>query len=112
MPSVMGLSAGLTLFSAKKLAGTAFAGGGAKTVRAPVAVSLILFDEPVTVTLTGPGAALLLLVKVSVLVPVVLEGLKDAVTPLDKFDAERATLPEKPFVGVTVMVTAPLAPFW
>ena len=100
----------MTLFSAKKLAGTAFAGGGAKIVRPTVAVSLMLFDEPVMVTLTVPGAAPLLPVKVSVLVPVVLEGLKDAVTPLGKFDAERVTLPEKPFVGVTVMVTAPLAP--
>jgi hypothetical protein len=110
MPSVIGLSAGFTLLSAKKLAGTEFAGGGAKIVRPTVAVSLILFDEPVTVTLTVPGAAPLLLVKVSVLVPVVLEGLNDAVTPLGKFDAERATLPEKPLWGVTVIVTAPLAP--
>jgi hypothetical protein len=62
------------------------------------------------VTLTVPGAALFVLVRVRVLVLLVLEGLKDAVTPLGKFDAERATLPEKPFVCVTVMVTAPLVP--
>jgi hypothetical protein len=70
----------------------------------------MLFAAPVTVTLTVPGVAPLLLVKVSVLVPVVLKGLKDAVTPLGKVDAERLTLPENPPVGVTVIVTAPLAP--
>src|ERR1700722_7940021 len=101
MPSVKGLSVGFTLLSAKKLAVTLLGGGGAKIVRPTVAVSATPFDEPVIVTLTVPSAAL---------VPLVLDGLKDAVTPLGKFDAERVMLPENPLCGVTVMATAPLAP--
>src|ERR1700722_3704862 len=110
MPSVKGLSVGFTLLSAKKLAVTLLGGGGAKIVRPTVAVSATPFDEPVIVTLTVPSAAPLPLVRVRVLVPLVLDGLKDAVTPLGKFDAERVMLPENPLCGVTVMATAPLAP--
>jgi len=40
----------------------------------------------------------------------VLLGLNDAVTPLGRPDADKLTLPLKPFCGVTVMVLAPLAP--
>ena len=65
---------------------------------------------PVTVTVTVPVAAVLLAVSVNVLVLVVLLGLKDAVTPLGRPDADKLTLPLKPFCGVTVMVLAPLAP--
>jgi len=67
-------------------------------------------DEPVTVTVTVPIAAVLLAVSVNVLVLVVLLGLNDAVTPPGKPDADKLTLPLKPFCGVTVMVLAPLAP--
>jgi len=67
-------------------------------------------DEPVTVTVTVPVAALLLAANVNVLVLVVLLGLNDAVTPLGRPDADKLTLPLKPFCGVTVMVLAPLAP--
>ena len=53
---------------------------------------------------------MLLAVKVNVLVVAVLLGLNDAVTPIGRPDADKLTLPLKPFCGVTVMVLAPLAP--
>src|SRR6267154_300164 len=68
-------------------------------------------DEPVTVAVTVPVAALLLAVSVNVLVLVVLLGLNEAVTPLGRPDADKLTLPLKPFCGVTVMVLAPPAPW-
>ena len=62
------------------------------------------------VTVAVPVAAVLLAVSVNVLVVVALAGLKAAVTPLGRPEAERATLPVKPFFGVTVIVLGPLAP--
>ena len=67
-------------------------------------------DAPVMVTEAVPVVAVLLAVSVNVLVLVVLLGLNDAVTPLGSPDADKLTLPLKPFCGVTVMVLAPLAP--
>src|SRR2546427_372162 len=63
------------------------------------------------VTMTAPVAAVLLAVSVNVLVLTVLLGLNDAVTPLGRPDADKLTLPLKPFCGVTVMVLAPPAPW-
>lgn len=57
-----------------------------------------------------PVDAVLLADRVSVLVPVVLLGLKDAVTPRGRPEAERLTLLLKPFSGLTVMVDVTLAP--
>ncbi len=68
-------------------------------------------DIPVMVTEAVPVAAVLLAVSVNVLVLAVLLGLNDAVTPLGRPDADKLTLPLKPFCGVTVMVLAPLAPW-
>jgi len=65
---------------------------------------------PATVTVTVPVAAVLLAVSVKVLVLAVLLGLNDAVTPLGRPDADKPTMPLKPFCGVTVMVLVPLAP--
>jgi len=62
------------------------------------------------VTVIVPVVAVLLAVRVNVLVLVVLLGLNDAVTPPGKPDADKLTLPLKPFCGVTVMVLVPLAP--
>src|ERR1039458_8740282 len=62
------------------------------------------------VTVTAPVAAVALAVSVSVLVEVVGFGLNAAVTPLGKPDAERVTLPLKPFTGVMVIVLVPLLP--
>src|SRR5712671_4308799 len=80
------------------------------TVREIVALFVKLPDVPVTVTVAVPVVAVLLAVKVNVLVLAVLLGLNDAVTPLGRPDADKLTLPLKPFCGVTVMVLAPLAP--
>ena len=77
--------------------------------------SVVLCDKlpetPVTVTLKVPSAAVLLAVSVNVLVLAVLLGLNDAVTPLGRPDADKLTLPLKPFCWVTVMVLAPLVPW-
>ena len=70
-----------------------------------------LLDEPVTLTAAVPVAAVPLAVSVSVLVLAVLLGLNDAVTPLGSPDADRLTLPLKPFCALTVMVLVPLAPW-
>jgi len=67
-------------------------------------------DEPVIVTMTVPTAAVLLAVSVNVLVLAVLLGLNEAVTPLGNPEADKLTLPLKPFCGDTVMVLAALAP--
>src|SRR6266481_8528745 len=76
--------------------------------------SVVLCDKlpetPVTVTLKVPVAAVPLAVSVNVLVLAVLLGLNDAVTPLGRPDADKVTLPLKPFCGLTVMVLAPLPP--
>jgi hypothetical protein len=74
----------------------------------------VAFDKlpavPVTVTVTVPVTAVLLAVSVNVLVPVVLVGLKEAVTPLGRPEADKLTLLLKPFCGVTVMLLVPLVP--
>ncbi len=67
-------------------------------------------EAPVMVTETVPVAAVPLAVSVNVLVLVVLLGLKEAVTPLGRPEADRLTLPLKPLCGVTVMVLVPLVP--
>ena len=67
-------------------------------------------DAPVTVTVTVPVVAVLLAVSVSVLVAVAGFGLNDAVTPLGRPDADKLTLPPKPFCGVIVTALVPLAP--
>ena len=59
---------------------------------------------PVIETVNVPMLAAPLAVRVNVLVLVVLVGLKDAVTPLGKPDADKLTLPLKPFRGTTVIV--------
>lgn len=61
------------------------------------------------VTVEVPVVAALLAASVSVLVPVVLVGLKVPVTPLGRPEAIRATLPVKPFSFATEMVLVPLA---
>jgi hypothetical protein len=79
-------------------------------VRTIVVVLIKPLNVPVTVTVAVPVVAVLLAVNVSVLVVAVLLGLSDAVTPLGRPDADKLTLPLKPFCGVTVMVLAPVAP--
>ena len=67
-------------------------------------------DVPVMATKAVPVVAVLLVVSVKVLVAVAGLGLNEAVTPLGRPDADKLTLPLKPFCGVTVMVLVPLAP--
>lgn len=66
---------------------------------------------PVTVTVAVPGVAEGPAASVRVLVPVVLAGLNDAVTPLGRPDAARLTLPLKPLCGLTVMALEALLPW-
>src|SRR5215472_9715875 len=65
---------------------------------------------PVAVTLAVPTVAVLETVKVNVLLPVVDAGLKLAVTPAGNPLAARATVPENPFTGATLMVPLPVPP--
>ena len=83
---------------------------GTMMVRLIVAVWVKLPDVPVIVTVDLPATAEAPAASVSVLAPVVLAGLNDAVTPFGKPDATRSTLPLKPFCGITVTVLAPLVP--
>jgi hypothetical protein len=80
------------------------------TVREIVVTFDKLPEVPVMVTVTVPVVADPLDVSVHVLVLVAMPGLKDGVTPLGRPDAERLTLPLKPFCGVTLIVLVPLAP--
>ena len=79
----------------------------AVTVRAIVVVLVKVPDVPVIVTVPCPVVAVLLAVSVNVLVVVAGFGLKDAVTPLGRPDADKLTLPLKPFRGATVIVLVP-----
>jgi hypothetical protein len=81
------------------------------TVRAIVVVLVRLPDVPVIVTVAVPVVAVPLAVSVTVLVAVAGLGLNDAVTPLGRPDADRLTLPPKPFCGVIVTALPPLAPW-
>ena len=83
---------------------------GAFTVRLRVVEFVNVPDLPVIVTVTVPAAAAALAFKVSVLVVVAGSGLKDAVTPLGRPDAERVTLPLNPLREVMAIVLVPLAP--
>jgi hypothetical protein len=84
--------------------------GGGVTVRVIVVVCVNVPDVLVMVTVTVPVVAVLLAASVNVLVVVVELGLNDAVTPLGKPDADKLTLPLKPFCGVTLIVLVPLVP--
>jgi hypothetical protein len=74
---------------------------GTMITRLIVAVWVKLPEVPVTVTVAVPAVTEVPAASVRVLVPVVLAGLKDAVTPLGRPDAARLTLPLKPFSGLT-----------
>jgi hypothetical protein len=80
------------------------------TVREIVVAPDKLPEVPVMVTVTVPVADVPLAVSVNVLVLVALVGVKEADTPLGKPEADKLTLPLKPFCGVTVMVLVALAP--
>jgi hypothetical protein len=80
------------------------------TVRVKLVWFVKLPDEPVTVMVNVPTAAVALEVSVKVLALAALLGLNEAVTPLGKPDIDRLTFPEKLFSGVMVIVLVPLTP--
>lgn len=84
--------------------------GDALTVSAIVVVSVKLPDVPVTVTVAAPVLADALAVKVNMVLDVAGFELKAAVTPLGNPDAEKVTLPVKPFAGVIVIVLVAVVP--
>ena len=84
--------------------------GPAFTVRATVVVWVRLPEVPVIVTVAIPVAAVLLAVSVKTLVAVAGFVPNDAVTPLGRPEADKLTLPVKPFCGVTMMVLEPFDP--
>jgi hypothetical protein len=73
-------------------------------------VSTMLPEVPVTVMVKAPVVAVLLAVNVSTLEVAEEVGLKTAVTPLGRVEVVNATLPVKPPVSATVIVSLPLAP--
>src|SRR5260221_10378773 len=86
-------------------------GFGAGVTDSVIVVELVRVpDVPVMVSVDVPVVALALAVSVNVLVLVLLVGLKEAVTPLGRPEADKLTLPVKPFCGVTVIVLVPLLP--
>lgn len=84
--------------------------GGRLIVRESVVELVKLPALPVMVTVAEPVVAVLLAVRVNVLVPVVLVGLNDAVTPAGNPEAERVTLLLKPPNALLVMLLVPLPP--
>jgi len=68
-------------------------------------------EVPVTVIVDEPTVAVLDAVKVSTLLLVVVDGLNDAVTPVGRPLAVRATAPVKPLMSVTAMALVPVAPW-
>lgn len=67
-------------------------------------------DLPLTLTLNVPVVAELLTVNVNVLPEVEEFGLKVAVTPAGRLDAEKLTVPVKPRIALTVIVDVPVLP--
>ena len=84
--------------------------GGGVTFTVIVVVCVRLPDEPVIATVAVPVVAVLLAASVNVLVVVAEFGLNDAIMPLGRPEADKLTLPLKPFCGVIVTVLVPLVP--
>ena len=74
---------------------------GAYTPMVSVVVAVSVPEVPVMVSVYGPTATELDAASVSVLLPVVGLGEKDAVTPVGRPETERFTLPVKPYCGLT-----------
>ena len=80
------------------------------TVSVTVVVCVKVPDVPVTVNPTVMPAAVLPAVRVRVLLPVVVLGLKDALTPLGKPGTDRPTLLLNPLIGAIEIVLVMLDP--
>lgn len=79
-------------------------------MREIVVVFVRPLDVPVIVTVAVPVVAVVPAASVKVLVLAVLVGLNVGVTPFGRPDAEKLTVPVKPFNGLTVMVALPVEP--
>ena|ERR1700733_12782181 len=75
---------------------------GAETLRVRVVLAASEPEVPVMVSVAVPGVAVLLPVSVSVLVPVVGFGVKEADTPLGRPVTARLTLPVNPYWEYTL----------
>ena len=85
--------------------------GAGVTVRVMDVVFVKPPDVPVIVTVNPPVCAVIEAVSVSVLLVAVLLGLKEAVTPLGKPEADKLTLPLNPFCRATVTALVLLPPW-
>jgi hypothetical protein len=83
---------------------------GGETTRKIGCAAVSVPEVPVTVIVNEPVVAVLVVVRVSRLVPVVGFGAKEAVTPFGRPVAVRFTLPVKPSLSKTVMVEVTEAP--
>ena len=79
-------------------------------MRLIVVVCVKLAEVPLIRIENVPVNAWFLADRVSVLLLMLLPGLKDAVTPRGRPEADKLTLPAKPFCGVTVIVDITFAP--
>jgi len=84
--------------------------GAGVTVRSRPLLTVKLPEFPVMVRFTVPVVAVLLAVSVSVLELLVLAGLKLAVTPAGKPEADKFTTPLNPFCPLMLIVVVPLVP--
>lgn len=80
------------------------------TVTGMVVIAVALPEVPVIVRVKDPLAAVPSAVSVNTLVPVVGLGANAAVIPVGRVDAASVTLPVKPPVSATVMVSVTLLP--
>ena len=85
--------------------------GPGVTVKEIVVVLVKLAQTPLTVTVNVPSAAVALAVRVSVLLLTVPAGLKEAVTPLGRPEADKLTVPLKPLSGLMLMVLVAVFPW-
>lgn len=83
---------------------------GALIESVSVVVALVLPEVPVIVSVAVPPVTEELADKVNVLVPVVVVGENDAVTPVGSPAIARLTFPVKPYFGMTVTVLLAVPP--
>ena len=81
------------------------------TVKEIVVVLVRFAQTPLIITVNVPSAAVALAVRVSVLLPAVPAGLKEAVTPLGRLEADKLTVPLKPLSGLMLMVLVAVFPW-
>ena len=83
---------------------------GVATVSATASEEVMLPDVPVIVSVAPLAVTDEFAVRVRVLVPLVVAGEKEAVTPLGSPEVARLTVPVNPYSGVTVTVALVVPP--